>query len=49
MSLILVVLLVLLVLGGGGGYYYGGPRVGTGIGGLLLVILLVWFLTGARP
>jgi hypothetical protein len=49
MSLILIVLLLLLVFGGGGGYYYGGPRVGTGIGGLILVVLIVWLLVGARP
>ena len=49
MSLILIVLLLLLVFGGGGGYYYGGPRVGTGIGGLLLVVLIAWLLVGARP
>ena len=49
MSLILIVLLLLLVFGGGGGFYYGGPRVGTGIGGLILVLLIVWLLVGSRP
>ena len=49
MSLILIVLQLLLVFGGGGGFYYGGPRVGTGIGGLILVPLIVWLLVGNHP
>jgi hypothetical protein len=28
-------------LGGGGGYYYGGPVIGSGIGGLLLIVLII--------
>jgi hypothetical protein len=41
MNLVLIVLILLLLLGGGGGYYYGGPVIGSGIGGLLLIVLVV--------
>jgi len=37
MNLILIILILLLLFGGGGGYYYGGPMVGSGIGGVLLI------------
>jgi hypothetical protein len=43
---LLVILLILLVLFGGGGFYAGGPRVGIGLGGLILIILVVMALTG---
>ncbi len=47
MDLVLqVVLILLLVLGGGGGYYYGGPIIGSGVGGILLIVLIVWLLMG---
>jgi len=48
MTLILVILLLLL-LGGGGGYYgYStwGPAGGISIVGLVLIILLVFYLVG---
>jgi hypothetical protein len=48
MNLILIILVLLLLFGGGGGYYYGGPMVGTGIGGLLLVVLLIYLFMGRR-
>jgi hypothetical protein len=48
MNLILIILILLLLFGGGGGYYYGGPMVGSGIGGVLLVILIVYLLVGRR-
>lgn len=43
---LLVILLILLVLFGGGGFYAGGPRVGIGLGGLILIILIVMAVTG---
>jgi len=43
---LLVILIILLVLLGGGGFYAGGPRVGIGLGGLILLILIVLALTG---
>jgi hypothetical protein len=48
MNLVLLILILLLVFGGGGGYYYGGPMVGSGIGGLFLIVLIVWLLMGRR-
>ena len=44
MNIILIIIILLLLFGGGGGYYYGGPMVGSGIGGVLLVVLIVYFL-----
>jgi hypothetical protein len=43
---LLVILIILLVLLGGGGFYAGGPRVGIGLGGLILIILVILALTG---
>ena len=48
MNLILIILILLLLFGGGGGYYYGGPIVGSGIGGVRLIILVVYLLVGRR-
>ena len=52
MSTILVIILVLLLLGGGGGYY-GYSRWGTGGGvgifGLVLIILVIYYLVGGAP
>jgi hypothetical protein len=48
MDLILLVLILLLLLGGGGGYYYGGPMVGSGLGGLFLLVLIIWLVFGNR-
>jgi len=45
MSLLVILLILFLVLGGGG-FYAGGPRVGIGLGGLILIILVVMALTG---
>jgi hypothetical protein len=47
---LLIILLILILLFGGGGYYYGGPdypyrRGGLSIGGILLVVLIVLFIT----
>lgn len=43
---LLVILIILLVLLGAGGFYAGGPRVGIGLGGLILIILVILALTG---
>jgi hypothetical protein len=48
-STILIIILLLVLLGGGGGYY-GYSRWGTGGGvgifGLVLIILVVYYLVG---
>jgi len=47
---LLLLLIVLLLLCGGGGFYLGGPAVGSGgLGLVLLVCLLVYLLGGFRP
>jgi len=51
MGLILIVIVLVILFGGGfysvdGNYPYRGP--GIGIGGVLLLILLIWLLTGHR-
>ena len=51
-AMLLVLILILLLLGGGGGYY-GYSRWGAGGGvsifGLVLFILLVYYLVGGVP
>jgi len=50
--MLLLLILVLLLLGGGGGYYgYSrwGAGGGVGIFGLVLIILLVYYLVGGAP
>jgi hypothetical protein len=52
MLLVIVIVLVLLFVGGGGGYYWGrgnesyGPWGGGGIGlgGVMLILLVLWLL-----
>jgi hypothetical protein len=47
MGLIILVVLVVLLLGGGGyGYSRYGHRGGIGIGGLLLIVLVLYLLFG---
>jgi hypothetical protein len=51
MSLIVVIIILVLLFGGlgfhsGWGYYGAGPL--GGIGGLILIIVVVWLLTGGR-
>ena len=47
---ILLLMLVLLLLFGGGGFYFGGPVIGgSGLGLVLLVCLIVYFMGGFRP
>ena len=47
MGTILIVVLVLLLLGGGGGYYgynrYGGSGLGGALGLVLIIFLVLWF------
>jgi hypothetical protein len=51
--MLLLLIILLLVFGGGGGYWYGNRNDGTygphfGLGGILLVLLVVWLLGGFR-
>ena len=46
MDLILIVLLLVLVFGGGLGYSRWGYSGGIGIGGILLIVLVVYLLLG---
>ena len=51
--MILLIVVLILLFGGGSGYYYGrdagwrGPHYGGGLLGLVLIILLVVWLSGA--
>ena len=46
MDLILLIIILLLLFGGGFGYSRYGYRGGIGIGGILLIILIVYLLLG---
>ena len=46
LGLVLIILILLLLFGGGFGYHRWGVGGGVGIGGLMLIILLVWLLPG---
>ncbi len=46
MDLILIILVVLLLGGGGLGYSQWGPSGGLGVGGLLLLVLVVYLVAG---
>jgi hypothetical protein len=46
MDLILIIIILLLLFGGGFGYSRYGYRGGIGIGGVLLVILIIYLLIG---
>lgn len=52
MGTILIIVVLLLLFGGGGGYYgysrYGGAGLGGALG-LVLIILLVFWLIGGLP
>ncbi len=54
MALIIAIIVIVLLFGGGGyygmgqGYYSGAGFGGIGIVGLLLIIAVVWFLSGRR-
>ena len=43
---LLGLLIILMLLFGGGGFYLGGPLIGVGGLGLMLLILLVLYFTG---
>lgn len=45
MTALLVIILLILLLGGG--FHLGGPIAGSGLLGLILVVLLVLWLTGS--
>jgi hypothetical protein len=46
MDLILIIIILLLLFGGGFGFRQYGARGGIGIGGLLLIVLIVYLLVG---
>jgi hypothetical protein len=46
MDLILIILIILLLFGGGFGYRRYGYSGGIGIGGVLLIVLIVYWLPG---
>jgi Protein of unknown function (DUF3309) len=51
MGLIILIILILLIFGGGGYYGYGAgwPSYGyggIGLGGIILIILVIWLLSG---
>jgi hypothetical protein len=46
---ILLLMVVLLLLFGGGGFYFGGPVIGgSGLGLILLICLVIYFMGGFR-
>ncbi len=46
---LLLLIVVLLVLFGGGGFYLGGPAIGgSGLGLVLLIGLVIFFMGGFR-
>jgi hypothetical protein len=48
MDLILIIIVLLLLFGGGLGFQRWGASGGIGIGGLLLVVLIIYLLLGHR-
>jgi hypothetical protein len=46
MDVILIIIILLLLLGGGFGFRQYGPRGGIGIGGVLLIVLIVYLVVG---
>lgn len=44
MGTILIIIVVILLLGGGGGYYAHGRYGGTGLGGVLGLVVLIFVL-----
>jgi hypothetical protein len=50
LSLIVIIVVLLLLFGGGGGYYgyrrYGGSGLGGVLGLVLIILLALWFLGG---
>jgi hypothetical protein len=46
MNPLLLILILILLFGGGSGFYFGGPALGGGTLGLVLLVGLVIFLMG---
>ena len=46
MSTILIIVVLVLLLGGGGGYYGYNRYGGSGLGGILGLVLVVWLFGG---
>jgi hypothetical protein len=46
MDLILIIIILFLLFGGGFGYHRWGYSGGLGIGGILLIVLVVYLLVG---
>jgi len=46
MDIIRIILIIVLLFGGGFGYRTYGPRGGIGIGGILLLLLILYLLFG---
>jgi uncharacterized membrane protein YccC len=50
--MLLIIVLLVLLLGGGGGYYgyrrYGGTGLGGVLGLVLIILLALWFFGGLR-
>jgi len=45
----LLLVIILLLLFGGGGFYFGGPAIGgSGLGLVLLIALVIYFMGGWR-
>jgi hypothetical protein len=48
MGLILLIIILVLLFGGGGGYYaygaYGGTGLGSVLGLILVILIIVWFV-----
>ena len=47
--MLLAILIVILLCGTFGGYRYGGPVIGGGVGGLILLVLIVWLIVDGLP
>jgi hypothetical protein len=52
MNMLLIILILLLLFGGGGGYYayntYGGTGLGGVLGTVLVIFLILWLLGVVR-
>jgi hypothetical protein len=43
-DMLLIILILLLLFGGGGGYYWGWPGASSGLGTVLVVLLILYLL-----
>jgi hypothetical protein len=46
LDLILIIIVLFLIFGGGGGWYAYGPRGGISVGGVLLIVLVLYLFLG---